>query len=161
MPRSRIILNLHDLLPGDMDSAYTLTHEVAHVATQRWTWAGAPAWLVEGAAEYTATRSQPGLPVLLPPSLRRQVANGSVYLPTYDFYERQVAAHYVVGYLACAYISDRFGESTLRRYYRELAETPSELMTGDRTRRVTRRLLGMTTEELEQRVARYAAGLSH
>ena len=55
--RSRVILNPRYFEPGNDDNAVLLTHEVTHVATQTRTLAGAPTWLVEGIADYTAYRT--------------------------------------------------------------------------------------------------------
>jgi hypothetical protein len=126
------------------------------VATQSRTLAGSPTWLSEGAAEYTAYRYLRPFSVKLPPSLARQVRAGSVALPTYDFYQRDVAANYLAGFLACAYVADEYGEDVLRRMYDQLARTPSEIQTLERQERVFRRLLGVTPEQLSRDVAAYA-----
>jgi hypothetical protein len=158
--RSRVILNPRYFEPGNEDNAVLLTHEVAHVATQARTRAGAPIWLVEGIADYTAYRTLRPFSVTLPGSLRKQVEAGSVDLPTYDFYQHDVPAHYLAGFLACAFVSDRYGEGTLRRYYRALAATPLEYQTTARTQSVTKRLLGLSTAQLEREVAAYGAGVA-
>lgn len=152
-PRSRIILNPLHFNPSSPGNANLLTHEIAHVATQGRTGGGGPEWLVEGAAEYTAYREYWPFRIRLPASLAKQVAKGSVYLPTYDFYQRHASANYLVGFLACAYIANHYGEPTLRRYYRQLAATSRVTETGDNTQRVTRKLLGLSTEQLQRRVA--------
>jgi hypothetical protein len=156
-PRSRIILNPRYFNPHDSGNANLLTHEITHVATQAQTGAGAPTWLVEGAAEYTAYRELWPFPITLPATLAAQVTKGSVYLPTYTFYEHDVSANYLAGLLACAYVAHHYGEATLRRYYSRLAATPSVIQTLGRTRRVTRKVLGLSTEQLQRRIAIYAA----
>ena len=158
-PRSRIILNPRYFNPYKSGNADLLTHEITHVATQGETGAGAPPWLVEGAAEYTAYREDWPFPITLPATLAAQVSKGSVYLPTYDFYDHDVWANYLAGFLTCAYVAHHYGEATLRRYYRRIASTPSAIQTLDRTRHVTRQVLGLSTEQLQRQVALYAASL--
>jgi hypothetical protein len=158
-PRSRIILNPRYFNPSESGNADLLTHEITHVATQGQGGAGAPSWLVEGAAEYTAYREDWPFAIKLPRTLAAQVAKGSVYLPTYDFYDHDVSANYLAGFLTCAYVADHYGEATLRRYYNRVAATPSVIQTLDRTRRANRTLLGLSTEQLQHQVAVYAASL--
>ena len=158
--RGRVILNPRYFDPTDSSNADLLTHEVTHVATQEQTWAGAPEWLSEGAAEYTAYRDLRPFAVELPRSLLRQVRDGSVALPTYEFYQRQVDANYLAGFLACAYVAQEHGEPALRRLYRRLGRTPRVIDTSPRQARVLRDLFGLTTEQFSQEVAGFAAGIS-
>jgi hypothetical protein len=95
----------------------------------------------------------------LPATLAAQVTKGSVYLPTYDFYQHDVWANYLAGLLTCEYVAHHYGEATLRRYYRQLAPTTTVIKTLDRTRRVTRKVLGLSTAQLQHQVAVYAASL--
>ena len=154
--RSRVILNPRFFDPADEDNVDLLTHEVSHVATQARTWAGAPTWLVEGAAEYTAYRHLRPFSVRLPAALRREVEAGSVDLPTYDFYSRDVGAHYLAGFLACAYVAERLGEATLRDLYDDLARTRNEIDTLARQDAAVRRHLGMSVPRLSREIAAYA-----
>lgn len=158
--RSRVILNPRYFDPADTGNADLLTHEVTHVATQSRTWNGAPTWLSEGAAEYTAYRYLRPFEVDLPRALAREVRAGSVDLPTYDFYQGDVPAHYLAGFLACAYVADRYGEDTLRRLYGRLGRTAREIETLDRQERVFRDLLGVTPETFSRDLARYARTVS-
>jgi hypothetical protein len=159
--RSRVILNPRYFQPTNKDNAQLLTHEVTHVATQAHTWPGAPTWLLEGIADYTAYRDLRPFAVTLPKTLRAQVDAGAVELPTYDFYQHDVAAHYLAGFLACAFVSDRYGEATLRRWYDQLATTQREIQTDAQTQKVTKKLLGLSTSQLSHEVAVYAAGIAH
>lgn len=156
---SRVILNARFFQPANDANVDLLTHEITHVATQSDTRAGAPAWLIEGAAEYTAFRTQWPFSLPLPAGLRREVAAGSVYLATSDFYSRRVADHYFAGFLASAYVAVTYGEDTLRRYYRRLGHTDSEIDTLDRMDAVSRSVLHQSTESLQRAVARYARDL--
>lgn len=156
-PRSRVILNPRYFDPADETNVDLLTHEVTHVATQARTKAGAPTWLSEGVAEYTAYRHLRPFTVDAPRSLQRQIEAGSVELPTYDFYARDVEAHYLAGFLACAHVADEYGEATLRRLYDRLAGTAREIHTLARQDEVLRDLLGVSTEQFRRDVAAYAA----
>lgn len=158
--RGRVILNPRYFDPRDKDNADLLTHEVTHVATQERTLVGTPEWLSEGAAEYTAYRYLRPFAVDLPRSLQRQVSTGSVALPTYEFYQRQVDANYIAGFLACAYVAQEYGEPTLRRMYARLGRTAQEIETLDRQERVFQDMFGLTTEQFSREVAQFAAGIS-
>ena len=158
--RSRVILNPRYFDPGDRDNVDLLAHEVTHVATQQRTMPGAPRWLAEGAAEYTAYRYLEPFSIRLPRSLQRQVAAGSVDLPTYDFYQRDVAAHYIAGFLACAYIADEYGDGALRRVYRLLGRNVREALVPQAQDRVFRQVLGVSTDELRRGVADYAGSVA-
>lgn len=158
--RGRVILNPRYFDPADKDNADLLTHEVTHVATQERTLSGAPEWLSEGAAAYTAYRYLRPFAVDLPTSLQRQVSAGSVALPTYEFYQRRVDANYLAGFLACAYVAQEYGEPTLRRLYARLGGTAQEIETLERQERVLQDMFGLTTEQFSREVARFAAGIS-
>lgn len=159
-PRSRVILNPRYFDPLQKSNADLLTHEVTHVATRSRTWAGAPPWLSEGAAEYTAYRYLRPFSVELPEALAEEVRAGSVYLPTYDFYQGDVRAHYLVGFLACAYLADEYGEDMLRQLYERLGRTGNEAETLASQDRVLRSMLGVSTEEFSRAVATYAGQVS-
>jgi hypothetical protein len=154
--RSRVILNPRYFDAGDRGNADLLTHEVTHVATQSRTFPGAPSWLAEGAAEFTAYRYLQPFTVRLPKQLSRQVAAGSVDLATYDFYNRAVTSHYVAGFLACAYINDNYGAATLRQVYRQLGRNMREVNIPQAQRKVFRRLLDTTPAQLSRDLADYA-----
>ena len=121
---------------------------------------GAPTWLVEGIAEYTAYRHLRPFALDLPRSLRKQVEAGSVHLPTYEFYQRDVAANYLTGFIACAWVAERYGEDRLRTLHRRLAGTTTEAATGQRTRTMLRKVLGVSKEQFQADVAAYAARLA-
>lgn len=155
-PRSRVILNPRYFDPGNRNNADLLTHEVTHVATLSRTFPGAPTWLAEGAAEFTAYRYLRPFEVRLPPPLRREVAAGSVELPTYDFYQRDVTAHYIAGFLACAYIYDEYGAATLRQVYRRLGRNVREALIPQAQRKVFRQLLDTTPARFSRDLADFA-----
>jgi hypothetical protein len=117
----RIIFNPKARIPAD-DLIFVLTHEVTHQATQPLQGGGDPTWLVEGIAEYTAYREFRLRGVDLPPVLRADLKDGIDFLPTNTtFYSRDADDNYVEAWLACAYIADRYGEKTLRRFFTRVA----------------------------------------
>jgi hypothetical protein len=153
---NRVILNARYFDPDNAFNAHLLAHEIAHVATRADTWAGAPTWLVEGAAEYTAGRGgDVGVGDGLPASLERQVEAGAVQLPGYDFFQTDVEANYATGRLACHYIADRYGETTLRRLYRRLGHVAREIHTLEEQDKAFRELLGLGTAQFERRLGAY------
>ncbi len=156
----RVILNPRYFDPDNEFNAHLLTHEIAHVATGADTWSGAPTWLVEGAAEYTAFRREARSagdidPDELPETLARQVAKGEVYLPGYDFFQGDVEANYLVGRLACEYIADRYGEATLRTLYLRLGRVEREIDTLEVQGKAFRELLGVRTGDFQRGLAAY------
>ena len=154
--RSRVILNPRYFDAGDRGNADLLTHEVTHVATQSRTFPGAPTWLAEGAAEFTAYRYLQPFTVRLPKELARQVAAGSVELATYDFYNRAVSSHYIAGFLACAYINENYGAGTLRKVYRLLGRNVREALIPQAQRKVFRQVLDTTPTRFSRDLADYA-----
>jgi hypothetical protein len=155
-PRTRIIINPRYFDPKDPGNLDLLAHEVTHTATQAITGAGAPSWLVEGAAEYTAYRNLRPFSVRLLPKVKAQVRQGSLDLPTYDYYSRDVDEHYQEAFIACDYLAERYGEAMLRRVYARLGPLNQEQYADARTRRVVRDLLGISTAQLQARLAAYA-----
>lgn len=117
----RIIFNPKARIAPD-DLIFVLTHEVTHQATRPLQGGAEPTWLVEGIAEYTAYREFRLRGLDLPPALRADLKNGIDFLPTNTtFYSRDADDNYVESWLACAYIADRYGEKTLRRFFTRLA----------------------------------------
>lgn len=152
---NRVIINPKYFEPDDDFNAHLLTHEIAHVATNADTWAGAPTWLVEGAAEYTAWRDLAGESSGLPPSVERQVKAGSVDLPGYNFFQTDIEANYVVGEYACRFIVDRYGEATLRKLYLRLGRVAREVFALEEQEEAFQDLLGLSTDQFERQLASY------
>jgi len=156
---NRVIINPRYFEPDNDFNALLLTHEIAHVATNADTWAGAPTWLVEGAAEYTAWRGMGAAGADdLPPSLERQVKAGAVELPGYDFFQTDIQANYTVGEFACRYIAERYGEATLRKLYLRLGHVSREVLTLGEQEKAFQDLLGLSTDQFERRLAGYFRG---
>ena len=155
-PASRIIVNPRYFDPTDPSNEDTLTHELTHVATLPVTRQGAPTWLVEGVAEYTAgrgTRLDPARD--LAPSLRQQAAAGSVPLGTAGFYSTDVASHYEAADLACHLIVAKVGERGLRTLYARLGPVRRPYETLDAQDRAFASVLSETTEQFETELATY------
>jgi hypothetical protein len=155
-PRTRIIINPRYFNPKDPANLDLLAHEVTHAATQAITGAGAPAWLVEGTAEYTAYRYLRPFSLRLLPKVKAQVRQGSLDLPTYDYYNRDIDEHYQEAFIACDYLAERYGEDMLRRVYARLGPLRQEQYADARTRRVVHDLLGISTTQLQADIAAYA-----
>lgn len=156
---TRVIINPRYFDPDDEFNAHLLTHEIAHVATMADTYEGAPTWLVEGAAEYTASRDQPALVAGgLPASIEKQVEAGSVHLPGYDFYQTDIPANYAVGELACRFIADRYGDAALRKLYLRLGRVEREVFALEEQEKAFQELFGLSTAQFERRLAIYLQG---
>ena len=127
-------------LQRDTDTAYVdqvLRHELTHMVTDNLP-AVPPTWLVEGAAEYTASRVSPhgrvdGVSSLQQRGLTqaqwRGLRNGTFRLVLRtqpdSFYagtNGQVSDAYTSAWFTCLYIADHYGEATLRRLYDRAAE---------------------------------------
>lgn len=109
-----------------------LRHEMTHVATAGLT-PGLPAWLVEGAADYTGytRRTRAGaldVPATFARRSRAAASLASMQRGTWrprlargaDLYrgsEDAVDGAYDSAFVTCLYIADRYGESALRRLY--------------------------------------------
>jgi hypothetical protein len=110
---------------GTLGRRVVLTHEVAHVATRAASGPEAPAWLVEGFADYVGYRG-----VRVPYSasaseLRSAVRRGDVpaALPTEHDFEgdnKDLAKVYEEAWLAVTLIAEQHGRDGLLRFYREV-----------------------------------------
>ena len=118
---ARIIINPANLRPNDPLTRNLLRHEVAHVASQRYTTGLMPAWLVEGFAEYVGNLGD-DLPVdAYASDLIDEVTSGRVpgALPD-DFGQvsTDLGLSYEGAWTACSYIAARFGQAKLLALYR-------------------------------------------
>ena len=110
---------------GTLGRRVVLTHEVTHVATRAASGPEAPAWLVEGFADYVGYRG-----VRVPYSasaseLRSAVRRGHVpdALPTdadFDGNNKQLAQVYEEAWLAVTLIAEQHGRDGLLSFYREV-----------------------------------------
>ena len=110
---NRVVVNTRYVKPGSSFVPVLLRHEVTHVATSRWTMDGAPTWLVEGVAEYTAFRDDP-YSRRFPRSVFTAAAQGHLLktLPTNAQFYR-LSTGYDRMYLFCYFIKLKYGEAKL------------------------------------------------
>jgi hypothetical protein len=97
-----------------------MTHEVTHVATRAWTTTKTPAWLAEGAADYTGYLDS-GIPVAgIVSELHAELAGGTriTALPSdADFAGTDPAAAYELAWLACRLVAQTYGQPRLVALY--------------------------------------------
>jgi hypothetical protein len=123
---SRIIINPKYFKPKSPFFAVTLRHEVSHIAAQPITADGTPSWLVEGLAEYVGWRQSDPSRTFYARGVDSRTAKAinahsyKVKLPSSStFYygsSSAISARYTTGFLVCAYIQHRFGESKLKAF---------------------------------------------
>lgn len=106
-----------------------LRHELTHVAARAGTVDGSPTWLLEGFADYVGYRGSGVDFQRLAPTLSAVVSSGgppTVLPEDSDFAAggaRSTLA-YESAWSVCAYVADRYGESSLRSLYGALATGP-------------------------------------
>ncbi|PXX62260.1 hypothetical protein DFR70_107127 [Nocardia tenerifensis] len=142
----------------DPDGLRTLLrHELTHIATRAATRDGAPLWMLEGFADYTAHRGQGHRFADIAPTLLTQVRSHAVPgdLPAdQDFAGRDAAATYEQAWSVCAYIAERYGQPRLVELYRQIAAAQQTPATEDQ---ILRSVLGTGRDDF---VAEWRAWLS-
>jgi hypothetical protein len=110
---TRVVFNPHQFTADPTEVAHDLTHEFTHAAMGQTTTDDTPLWLVEGFAEYVAYKPEqvPGL--FVKRSLEGFPTGSSP--PSSNFYGD--ARNYVLGWLACRVIAERYGEAKLIALY--------------------------------------------
>lgn len=108
-----------------------IRHELTHVAARSVTGDGAPLWLLEGFADYSAYRgSGLGFRDIAPTLGPLVVVNGPpTVLPSDEAFtagESTAAVAYESAWSISAYVADRYSEADLLRMYRQLAGGPLE-----------------------------------
>jgi hypothetical protein len=108
---------------GPIGAAVVLTHELTHVATRAATGTQTPKWLSEGFAEYVGFRTAPVSVGLAAAQLAHRAQAGLVpsRLPGNHAFRgsaTNLGAQYQAAWLACRYVADHYGQSTLVRFYR-------------------------------------------
>lgn len=144
---SRVVVNPLWYATAGAELDPLLRHEITHVALTRQTYRGAPTWLTEGTAEYTAYR---GLG-LAPQQLVEQARAGSLDLAfpsSVSFYTRDVARNYAVSWALCSAVAAVHGERDLARLYRELGRVGSAANTVNAVEETVPEVLGVTADEL-------------
>lgn len=110
---TRIVFNPHEFGADPEELAHDLTHEFAHAAMGPVTSDDTPLWVVEGYAEYVAFK-----PRDISGSYARRSLEGfptGSQPPGADFYAD--GRNYVLGWLACRMIAQRYGEAKLTALY--------------------------------------------
>jgi hypothetical protein len=134
---------------GTLGRRVVLTHEVMHVASRAASGPQAPAWLVEGLADYAGYR---GLRVPFSASaseLRSAVRRGRVpaALPTdkdFDGNNKDLAQVYEEAWLAVRLIAEQHGRDALLQFYRDVGQPDAPTTAVDDA---FRRLWGTSLEE--------------
>ncbi|MBH0780060.1 hypothetical protein IT779_27685 [Nocardia sp. NEAU-351] len=117
-----------------------LRHELTHVATRTDTADGAPAWMLEGFAEYAAHRGGGRAFAEIAPTVAGHLA--AELLPAdlpaaADLVGPRAAEAYESAWTVCAYVADAYGEPRLVDLYRALAAAPLDTAGEDRVLRAT------------------------
>jgi len=140
---SRVVVNPEWFLDAGGGLDTLLRHEITHVALISQTRRGAPTWLVEGIAEYTANR---GLG-LAPRELVDAAKSGGLrleYPSSVSFYTDGVDRNYQTSWALCAAVADRYGEETLVRLFRRLSRVTNPAQAPGVLDEVAPELLGVT-----------------
>jgi hypothetical protein len=145
---NRVVVNTRYVKPGSSYLPALLRHEVTHVATSRWTEAGAPTWLVEGAAEYTAYRENP-YGRRFPKSVFTSAAKGHLLdaLPTNSQFYKQ-STGYDRTFLLCYYIKVKYGEGKLVTLYRTVGDITKDTKTAASVKKDIPKVLGISQKQL-------------
>jgi hypothetical protein len=112
---TRVVFNPSMLGRADSALLHTLTHEFTHAAMGPVTSGGTPLWLVEGFAEYVAYANEDVSVFFVRESLHR-IATAPTALPEDgSFYDS--ADNYLLGWLACRLIAQKYGPAKLLALY--------------------------------------------
>jgi hypothetical protein len=110
---TRVVFNPHQFTADPTELAHDLTHEFTHAAMGQVTTDNMPLWLVEGFAEYVAYKPEQVTGSFVKRSLEG-FPTGSAP-PSANFYSD--GRNYVLGWLACRMIVERYGEAKLVALY--------------------------------------------
>jgi hypothetical protein len=110
---TRVVFNPHEFSADPAELAHDLTHEFTHAALGPVTTDSTPLWLVEGFAEYVAYKSEQ-VSELFPKRALEGYPTGD-RPPGSDFYRD--GRNYVLGWLACRMIAQKYGEAKLVALY--------------------------------------------
>jgi hypothetical protein len=158
---------------SNSEARAVIRHELTHMAT--FGRAEAPAWVSEGAAEYTAYRSisgsasvdgvealdDRGLPLPMWAELKRSSYEPVLEIEHDVFYAgsaREVGEKYADAWFAALYIADTYGESTLRRFMAR-ASDPAQPTIAAREKVALAEVLDTDRESFQQAVSTYARDL--
>jgi hypothetical protein len=110
---TRVVFNPHEFSADPAELAHDLTHELTHAAMGPATTDSTPLWLVEGFAEYVAYKNEQ-VSALFPKRALEGYPTGTGP-PGSDFYRD--GRNYVLGWLACRMIAQKYGEAKLVALY--------------------------------------------
>src|SRR2546430_10597933 len=110
---SRVVFNPATLGRGDDELQHTLTHEFTHVAFGPVTSNATPVWLIEGLAEYVAFADEKASDAFI--SRAATHVTGTDLPADRSFYNS--ADNYLLGWLACRLIAQRYGQPKLIALY--------------------------------------------
>jgi len=137
---TRVVFNPHEFSADPIELAHDLTHEFTHAAMGSVTADSTPLWLVEGFAEYVAYKSEQ-VSALFPKRALEGYPTGS-WPPDHDFYRD--GRNYVLGWLACRMIAQKYGEAKLVALYE-----------GSTDAGAVRRVLGIDEATLDSQYVSY------
>jgi hypothetical protein len=143
---TRIIFNPNELTENSVQLGDDLTHEFTHAAMAPVTTGWTPTWLVEGFAEYVSYKgiqiSQTALRRALRGVATTDLTTGA------KFYDEPM--NYLIAWLACRMISERFGQPKLIALYEAFQTTSSEDV-------AIGRVLGISRADLVKQWQEYVA----
>jgi len=121
----RVVLNTAEVAPGSSFLPVLLRHEFTHVAQWNTHAPGTPLWAIEGIAEYTSYLHHLTLARVASHLVALAKANRwPSHMPaSVTFYgpDPGQTYHYDMAWLAWEYMSERYGESTVKRVYARLS----------------------------------------
>ncbi|MGZ4614722.1 MAG: hypothetical protein ACXV4A_04110 [Actinomycetes bacterium] len=133
---------------------HLLTHEMTHVATASQTHGG-PVWVDEGLAEWVATGHVDPYSWGYERALIVRAAQGVHEMPsTYTFNTVDQEWNYDLALMACDYIAEKDGPSTLWRTFLAL-QRDYYPQTDTQQDSVLRRMIGMSSHQLAAQAARH------
>lgn len=167
---SRIIINPKYFRPKSAFFAVVLRHEVSHVAAEPITANGTPTWLVEGLAEYVGWRqSVPsrtffarGVDARTAEAINAHTyrltlpASGTFYLGS----SGAIAARYTAGFLVCAYIQHRYGETKLKAFASRMGAATTAAREKPVLKSALQKTFGLTPSGLEGGVTSWMRGFT-
>jgi len=140
---TRVVFNPREFGADPAELAHDLTHEFAHAAMGPVTNDNSPLWMVEGFAEYVAFK-----PESVSTAYARRSLDGfptGSAPPDRNFYGD--GRNYVLGWLACRMIAQRYGEATMVALYEAFRD-------GDYADNI-RRVLGIDVATLNSQYVNY------
>jgi len=120
---TRVVFNPAQLAADDAELAHDLTHEFTHAAMGPVTSDATPLWLVEGFAEYVPFKTEQ----VSTQWLHRVLTGLSTSSPPPDSTFYRDGRNYALGWLACRYIAQTYGEAKLVELYQNLSSGAADL----------------------------------